>query len=88
MAQMKAEAAPQCFEGELQIRAMFAEADKLIDSGFLCLLNLPVKDANGRLQGQVNLALPEGRLDSEGMAALAAEAQKLLPLFMAARRDR
>lgn len=85
MAQMKVEAKPQWFEGEQRIRAMFAEADKLIDSGCLCLLNLPVTDANGRLQGQVNLALPEGRLDCKGLAALATQAQGLLPIFLAAR---
>lgn len=82
MARMKAHAKPQRFDGAAEIAAMFREAEKLIGSGYLCLVNLPVIDTGGRLQGQVNLTLPEGRLTDADLATLAEEANALAPLLV------
>ncbi len=88
MAQMKAQAQPQKFEGEAEILAMFREGQKLVDTGFLCLLNLPIKDESATLQGQVNLAMPEGTLGEDGVAILSSRAQLLLPEMLRERATR
>ncbi|RPE66646.1 hypothetical protein EDD53_2352 [Pacificibacter maritimus] len=85
MAQMKAQQAPQKFEGLAQIKPMFKEWEKLAETGYLCLVNLPIFDEHGTLQGQANLALHEGALDGSDLDELNKEAQKLAPLLSAAR---
>lgn len=85
MARLKAQQVPQKFEGISEIESMFKEWAKLVDTGYLCLVNLPIFDAQGTLQGQANLALYEGALGGSSLDELNKEAQKLAPLLSAAR---
>lgn len=79
MAQMRAHGVAQRIEGTAQIRAMFADADKLLETGYLCIVNLPLHDA-GQMVGQVNLTLPEGRVDDLALQRLTDAAQGLAQL--------
>lgn len=79
MAQMRANGVPQRLEGEAAIRAMFADADKLLETGYLCIVNLPLQVA-GQMVGQVNLTLPEGRVDDAALESLARDAESLAGL--------
>lgn len=86
MAQLRANARPQKFEGLDSIRRMFRDWEKLEAAGLLCLVNIPLIDGDGRLQGQVNLVLPEGRLTEADLDDLCRRADALTPQLLSARR--